>query len=90
MLIKVEKRYYLFFENWMVLIHFKLNPHHLRMLCTMFCSWENDFNVCQYIFAIFLLSPLGEGHGTSFEQTWFPFTQGCFVPSLVEIGHVAL
>ena len=26
--------------------------------------------------------------GSSFEQTWIPFTQGCFVPSLVEIGSV--
>ena len=37
-----------------------------------------------------LLSPLGKGHGPSFEQTWFPITQGCFVPSLVEIGSVVL
>ena len=48
------------------------------------------FKVCQYIFAIFLLSPLGKEHGPSFEQTRFPFTQGCFVPSLVEIGPVVL
>ena len=26
----------------------------------------------------------------SFEQTWIPFTQGCFVPRLVEIGPVVL
>ena len=26
----------------------------------------------------------------TFEQTWIPFTQGCFVPSLVEIGTVVL
>ena len=26
--------------------------------------------------------------GPSFEQSWIPFTQGCFVPSLVEIGPV--
>ena len=26
----------------------------------------------------------------SFEETWIPFTQGCFVPSLVEIGPVVL
>ena len=26
----------------------------------------------------------------SFEQTWFPFTQGCLVPSLVEISLVVL
>ena len=28
--------------------------------------------------------------GPSFEQSWIPFTQGCFVPSLVEIGSVIL
>ena len=28
--------------------------------------------------------------GPSFEQTWIPFTYGCFVPSLVEIGPVVL
>ena len=28
--------------------------------------------------------------GPSFEQTWIPFTQGYFVPSLVEIGPVVL
>ena len=30
------------------------------------------------------------GRGPSFEQTWIPFTQGCFVPSLVVIGPVVL
>ena len=40
--------------------------------------------------AISLLSPLGKGLGPSFEETWIPFTQGCFVPSLVEIGPVVL
>ena len=29
-------------------------------------------------------------HGSSFEQTWIPFTQRCFVSSLVEIGPVVL
>ena len=28
--------------------------------------------------------------GPSFERTWIPHTQGCFVPSLVEIGLVVL
>ena len=46
--------------------------------------------VCQYIFTISLLSPLGKGHDPTFEQTWFPIDQGCFVPSLVEIGLVIL
>ena len=27
---------------------------------------------------------------SSFEQTWFPFTQECFVPNLVEISPVVL
>ena len=33
---------------------------------------------------------LWEFIGSSFEQTWIPFTQGCFVPKLVEIGPVVL
>ena len=48
------------------------------------------FEFRQCIFAISLLSPLGEGWGPSFEQTWICFTQGYFVPSLVEIGQVVL
>ena len=34
--------------------------------------------------------PLGNGQGPSFQQTWVLITQGCFVPSLVEIGPVVL
>ena len=48
------------------------------------------FKFCQCIFTISSLSPLGKGRGPSFEQIWIPFTQGCFVPSLVEIGPVVL
>ena len=48
------------------------------------------FNSCQFIFINSRLSPLWEGRGPSFEQTWIPFTQGYFVPSLVEIGPVVL
>ena len=43
-----------------------------------------------HYFIISLLSSLGKGRGPSFEQTWISFTQGCFVPSLVEIGPVLL
>ena len=32
-----------------------------------------------------LLSLLKKKNGPTFEQTWSPFTQGCFVPNLVEI-----
>ena len=28
--------------------------------------------------------------GSLYEETWIPFTQGCFVSSLVEIGPVIL
>ena len=53
--------------------------------------WRRWFlNVCQCILAFSQLSLLGKGRGHSFEQTWIPFTQGCFVPSLVEIGSVVL
>ena len=41
-------------------------------------------------FAISKLSPLGKGCGPTFEQNWFPFTQGCVVPVLAEIGSVVL
>ena len=42
------------------------------------------------IFAFLWLSPLWRRPGHSFEQTWIPFTQGWFVPSLVEFGPVVL
>ena len=48
------------------------------------------FKFRQCIFAISLLSLLGKGRGPSFEQTLIPFTQGCFVLSLVEIGPLVL
>ena len=48
------------------------------------------FKVRQCLFAISLLFSLGKGRGPSFEKTWIPITQRCFVPSLVEIGPVVL
>ena len=42
-----------------------------------------------YFLYFVIISP-GKRRGPSFEQTWIPFTQGCFVPSLVEIGSVVL
>ena len=38
----------------------------------------------------FELSPLWKGQRPLFEQSWIPFTQGHFVPNLVEIGLVVL
>jgi hypothetical protein len=36
-------------------------------------------------FTFLWLSPLWRGPGPLFEQTWIPFTQGWFVPSLIEL-----
>ena len=48
------------------------------------------FKYVSYNFTFSILSPLGEGCGPSFGQTWIPSTQGCFVLSLVEIAPVVL
>ena len=54
-----------------------------------------SINTYDYIITLFkrrkkpLLS-LWELNGSSFEQNWVPFTQGCFVPSLFKIGPVGL
>ena len=53
--------------------------------------WIKTFKSHQStVFLLFLLSSLEKGRGPSFEQTWIPFTQGYFVPSLVEIDPVVL
>ena len=73
-----------------------LNPLHPRMLCAKFgWNWpsgsgEEDFKMSSMYFRYFVIISLGKGRGPSFEQTWIPFTQGCFVPSLIEIGPVVL
>ena len=38
-------------------------------------SEEEDFLICQCIFTISKLSPLGKGWGPSFEQTWLHLTK---------------
>ena len=56
-----------------------LNLIHPMMLCVKFgwnwpCgSGEEDFQNFNNIFTLSLLSPLGKGCGSSFEQTWIPF-----------------
>ena len=50
---------------------------------------KKTFKFYQCIFHFQNYLPL-EKNGPLFEQTWIPFTQGCFVPSLVEIGPVVL
>ena len=69
-----------------------LGALHRRMLCAVFgwnCScgsWEEDIFNFVNVYLLFR----NKGWCSSFEQTWIPFTQGCFVPSLVEIDPVVL
>ena len=48
------------------------------------------FEFHQCIFRYFVIISLGKERAHSFEQTRIPFTQGCFVECLVEIGQVVL
>ena len=90
---------FLIFSSWKRAKPFvwtNLNPLHLRMLCAKFgwtwpsCSGEDDFsNLLMYFRNFEIISPWIR-NGPSFEQTWIPFTQGYFVPSLVEIDPVVL
>ena len=41
-------------------------------------------------FCYFVIISSWKMRGPLFEQTWIPFTQGCIVPRLVEIGQVVL
>ena len=50
------------------------------------CFWRRRFFNFVNVFLLFrYYLPIGKGQDPSFEQTWIYFTQGCFVPSLVEI-----
>ena len=54
-------------------------------------SWEEDFHIwLMYFHYYIIISPWKRGGGASFEQIWIPFTQGCFVPSLIEISPMVL
>ena len=66
------------------------------MLCAKFgLNWpsgsgEEDFLILSMYFRYFVIISPWKGWGPSFEYNWIPFTQRCFVPSLVEIGLVVL
>ena len=72
-----------------------LNPLHQRMLCAKF-SWNwpsgsgEDFWIFSMYFRYFVIISPWKRAGPINWSTWIPFTQGCFVPSLVEIGSVVL
>ena len=71
-----------------------LNPLLPRMLCAKYDwkwstgSWEE---ICYFVNLFFLFCnflSFEKGDCISFEQTWTPFTQRCFLPSLVVIGSL--
>ena len=74
-----------------------LNLLHPRELCTKF-GWnspsgtgEEGFSISlMYFRFLVIISPWKVTGLLSLEHTWIPFTQGCIVPSLVEIGPVVL
>ena len=89
-----EKNHYFFMRTEWFFIWTNLNPLNPKMQCGRFGwnwssgSWEEDFlNVSMY-FCDFVIISLWKRAGPSFEQTWIPFNQGCFMQSLVEIGPV--
>ena len=77
-------RYFVIISPWKrvgTFIWRNLNPYHPRMLCVKFgWNWPGSSGKILSLFRSYL--PLRKGHGPSFEQTWIPVIQGCFVPSL--------
>ena len=86
-----EKFHNLHLENWIAIFCKNLNPLHPGCFVSCFfqiCPLVLEKNILTItIFTISLFSPLRNGRGPLFEQTWLPLTQGCFVPSLVELAH---
>ena len=91
------------FRNYLPLdkggvLHLKnLTALRSRMICAKFgWNWpsdsrEEDFFLFFNVFSQFRnYPPFGKRRSPSFEQTWIPYTKGCFVLSLVEIGPVVL
>ena len=67
-----------------------LNPYHPRTLNCAKIVWNqlsDFFNFVNVFWLFHNYLPFAKG---PIEQNWIPFTQGCFVPSLIEIGSVVL
>ena len=73
-----------------------LNPLHPRMLCAKFgWNWlsgsgEEDFLILSMYFRYFIIISPWKRAGSFIWTNLNPYTQGCFVPSLVENGSVVL
>ena len=89
-----DNLYYLLFDYWMVHCEF---PSLKDALCQIWLKlaqwfWIRRSLTFVNVFLLFhnYLSFSKGACGLSFEQTIIPFTQGCFVPSLIEIGPMIL
>ena len=95
-LIKRRKKNINFMRIYFFFIWRNLNPLHPRMICAeigwnwLIGSGEEDFLISSMYFHYFIIIFPLERAGLSFEHTYIPFTQGCFVPSLVKTGPVVL
>ena len=84
----VKSPYNLPLERVWPFIWTNLNPLHQWLLSAKFgWNWTSGSGVVN-VFS--LLSPLEDGCGPSFAQTWIPNTKGCLVPRMVEIWSVDL
>ena len=85
-------RYFIIISPWKragLFIWTNLNPLHSRMHCAKFVwNWHSgsgeELLISSMYFCYFLIISPWKRAGPSFEQTWIPFIQGFFVPSLVE------
>ena len=71
----------------------KLNLLYSRTFCAKFGwtwstgSWEDGFQKLSiYFYYLPIMSPW-ERRGPSFIQTWVPFTQGCYLSSLLKLTN---
>ena len=64
------------------------------MLCAKFDLnrpiGSGKFQISTMYFCYFVIIYPGKGCGPTFGQTWIPFSKGCYLPSLIELGPVVL
>ena len=85
-----RKKPHLIFENRYGPYLFKVKfPSPKDALGQVWWSWRRRLlTFLNVLFpAISSISVLGKGLGSSFEQTWIPFTQGCFEPICLKLVY---
>ena len=86
----------MYFHYFVIISAWKMrSPSPKNALCQdwlKLAPWFSEirFFLISYIFPCLLFTSLGKWRGLSFRQNWIPFMQGCFRPSLAEIGKVVL